>query len=509
VSAKQGMTTFEYGLSASQSKITSLFITSYFCALILMGFVITSDQFQHWFVIPVMLCGILIGSDAVDWMRGRANLFDPAGLLGFLGFHFFFLAPLLHVMWDQWMLYITPPPDWRPWLGGMAILNCLGLLAYRSSRGPCYGRSPLLPRELVWRMAPTKFFPIVSLALVITGLLQLWIYQQYGGIQGYISTYMESRAAGFTDEGFKGMGILFTVSESFPILAMMAFVIYARQHKATKSWNVLLAVLLLYFILLMLFGGLRGSRSNTLYSLMWGVGMLHVFVRPVSKKILAIGLVFLIAFMYVYGFYKESGLQALTAFEGQAARAEMEQKTGRTFQGLLLGDLGRSDVQAFLLYRLWAAPTNYEYAWGRTYLGTAALLVPRAIWPERPVTKVKDGTEAMFGKGSHRPGMWEAANVYGLAGETMLNFGPLAVPLAFIVLGLGVKKVRRLSAALDEQDIRLLMIPFLLILAANVLVSDSDNLLWWTVKSGMVPFLVIAAGSSKSFIRSSHLSVSQ
>ena len=492
-----------------QNEIVSFYIASCACVLIFTGFVLTSDQLQHWFVIPIMMCGVIIGSDAVEWMRGRMNLFDPAGLLGLLGFHFFFLAPLLHVMWDQWMPYIDPPADWRPWLGGMAILNCLGLFIYRFSRGSHHNiLTHVARREPIWQVAPKKFTLVISLALVITGLLQIFVYQQLGGIEGYISAYTESRETAL-DSRFKGMGLLFTVSESFPILAMMAFAMYAREHRSARSWTILATVLLGYFVLLMLFGGLRGSRSNTLYSLFWGVGMLHLLVRPVSKKILAIGLIFLLSFMYVYGFYKESGIKALIAFEGQSSLTDMEHKTGRTFHSMLLGDLGRSDVQAFLLYRLWLSPTNYDYAWGRTYIGTAAILVPRAFWSDRPPTKVKEGTEAMFGRGSYHSERWQSAHVYGLAGETILNFGALAVPFAFIVLGLVVKKVRLALATLDVHDLRRLLIPFLVILTVNILTSDSDNLLWFIVKFSVVPFLVIVTGCNKSFLRSAHLSVSR
>src|SRR5919106_2886701 len=227
----------------------SLFVSFVICGLIVLGFVTTADQFVHWFVFPVLACGTIIGMDAIDWLRGRFGLLDPAGLLGVLGFHFFFLAPLLHIHWDQWIGYIVPPTDWRPWLGGMACINCLGLLIYRLVRGARVPQSPLLPRQPVWRMAPNKFIPIMCFALLITALLQFWVYQKYGGILGYISTYEESTIGG---DAFKGMGIVFTVSESFPIVALMGFSLYAGRHRPAGSWLVLSLAMLIYFMLLML-----------------------------------------------------------------------------------------------------------------------------------------------------------------------------------------------------------------------------------------------------------------
>ena len=96
--------------------------------------------------------------------------------------------------------------------------------------------------------------------------------------------------------------------------------------------------------------------------------------------------------------------------------------------------MGRCGVQSYLLYHL-VQSNDYEYALGRTYVGSISLLIPRSVWPDRPPNKRQEGTEALFGSGSHVPGEFEVTWLYGLAGETMLNFGPLAVPFAFAVLG--------------------------------------------------------------------------
>ena len=78
-------------------EVGSVLIAVYLCLLTVMGFVVASDRFLHWFVLRVTCCGVMIGIDAVDRLRGRVHLFDPVGILGLFGLHFFFLAPLLHV----------------------------------------------------------------------------------------------------------------------------------------------------------------------------------------------------------------------------------------------------------------------------------------------------------------------------------------------------------------------------------------------------------------------------
>jgi len=450
-------------LCLAQANAANVFISSYICIWIVFGFVAASDQFLHWFVIPVLFCGILIGSDAVAWFRGRLNVFDPVAIFGLLGFHFFFLAPLLHVYWDYWMAYVIPPPDWRDWLGNMAFLNFLGLLAYRVSR------NTILPHEqerskTLWRLDRQRFLTIVSFALLITGGLQLGVYVRSGGVLGYIQAYTEGATA------FRGMGWIFMISESFPILALMALSVYAERKDFGKSWAILALVLFAFLVLKVLFGGLRGSRSNTVWGLFWAVGIVHFWIRPVSKKLIFVGCIFLVLFMFFYGFYKGAGLDALRAFESAEARAELTQETNRGLETAVLGDLGRSDVQAFLLYRLTTPGSDYEYAWGRTYLGAAAILIPRAIWPGRPVNKVKEGTEAQYGRGSYIPGIWQSSRVY----------------------------------ALEPADSRLILLPFLVNLCFVVLVSDSDNILFFFIKNGAVPLAVLALSSSKPVVARSN-----
>jgi hypothetical protein len=414
-----------------------------------------------------------------------------------LGVHFFFLAPLLHVAWDYWMRYVIPPPDWRPWLGGMAILNCLGLIIYRMSRETFFQHSMRKKaRQTVWQLDQKRLTPILLLSLVITAGLQILVYRQYGGLSGYVAAY-EAR-----EEAFEGMGWFFMLSESFPILAMMGFAFYGRNNMLVRTWPVLAVVLVVFLLLQMLFGGLRGSRSNTVWALFWAVGIIHFWIRPVPRKLIYAGVIFLVLFMYLYGFYKGVGSQALYAFEGAEARVELAEETGRSLESTVLGDLGRSDVQALLLHNLVMAVSDYEYAWGRTYLGAVALLIPRALWPERPPTKVKEGTEAQYGMGWYVPDTrLKSSRVYGLAGEAMLNFSPVAVPFTFVLLGLSVGYVRRLLFDSPPFDARLFLFPFCVNFCFALLTSDSDNLLFFSIKNAAVAFLVIGLSSRRDQLR--------
>jgi len=488
----------------------SSFISFFLTLSILIEFLPRSEQYWHWFVIPVALSGILIGIDAVDWFRGRLNIFDPVGILGLLGFHFFFLAPLLHVRWDSWLEpWYTPPPDWRPWLGYMAILNFMGLCIYRLSRSP--GITPAKhqsKRKIIWTVNQKRFIPVLTIFLLLSAALQVLTYQKFGGVMNYINA-ATSTSPDADSSQFQGMGMIFIVSESFPILAMMGFAVYAQKYKRLRTLPVLIGVLMVFLVLQMFFGGLRGSRSNTIWALFWALGMIHFWLRKVSKKEIAVGLVLLVLFMYVYGFFKSGGVESVQ--NALQDRSATEEKSGRTWKGLLLGDLGRSEVQAFVLYRIVRHNSDYEYAWGRTYFAGTIILIPSAILPNKPPNKYLEGTDVMSGKGSYNPqepGRWVASKVYGLTGEVMLNFGPLPVPLAFIVLGVMVGRVKRCLVTWDSGDIRLLLLPVMVNFCFVVLISDLDNDIFFLLKNAGFPILLICLIHKKIVVDPQNASLS-
>jgi len=477
------------GASCLRDWIVSLSL----CCAITGAFLAVDQRCFHWFAIPVLACGIIIGADVVSWVRGRVDLLDPAGIIGLLGFHFFFLAPFLHVVWDWWMAYVTPPREWRDWLGGMALLNLLGLLAYRCFRTVNLTRGGVAKQPAAtWRFKRTRLAGILLAVLLASALLQIRVYSDFGGISGYINAYMEGeRHYGSPYSAFVGKGWIFTFSEAFPIVAWLGFLAFFRDSKLMRSWPLILASMLPFFGLLILFGGLRGSRTNTVCGLFWAVAAVHLFVRPLSRRLLAAGMAFLLSFMYLYGFYKAAGTYGMDALKTADGLHDLAEKSGRTWKALLLGDLGRADLQAFILYRVLAPGSDYRYAWGGTYVGATALLIPRAIWPGRPATKIRWLTDLEMGSGAYASGQWLSSRVAGLAGEGMLNFGPVAVVPLYALFGLAVGAFSRFARSLDPLDSRRLALPVFLLSIVLALVNDSEILVFGLIKNGVVPMAMV------------------
>lgn len=484
-------------MNFADNDVSSFIISAYIFFSISVFVALSSEQFIHWFLIPITISGILIGNDAINWIRGRYTVFDPIGIIGLLGIHFFYFAPLLIIAWDYRILYVLPIDDWRPWLGTMAILNSFGIIIYNVSRNTFFSvLKTSIPR--IWQLDIKLFSNIAFLALVITFILQIAIYIQFDGVIGYITSIDTIVNSGVAK--FNGFGALFTVSESFPIILFIVFAVYAYRTKSCSSWTMLISIVILFLILRIFFGGLRGSRSATIWALFWIFGIIHLWLRPISRKLVYIGIVFLIAFMYFVGFFKTLGSQLFDVAQSTASIAQLEKQTNRSFQVVAISDLSRADIQAYLLFRLSSRDSDYEYAWGRTYFSGIVSPIPSAIWADKPPTKVKEGTDVLYGRRAYEQGVYRASQIYGLAGEAMLNFTPIVVPFMFIVLGFVVARVRYWLLMWDTDDSRRLLLPFFIIFCFLILVNDMDNNLIYLVQNGLIPVVIIWLSSTKKVI---------
>ena len=442
----------------------------------------------HWFLLPVMACGVLAGSDVIGWLRGRLDLFDPKTIIACLAFYGFFVAPILHVVWGRFgvgnEMFLWG--DWRTWLGTMACLNALGLLAYHWAHNFQLARAT--GSSTRWEVDHKKFYAVFTFALACSIAGVVTFISSLDGIPGIIEAYENNQ------EAFVGKGWLLVLAWPLAILSFI-FVVFLwtdRQRKDRRRLSTGLLFLSIagigHFILL----GWYGSRASTIWALFWMAGIIHYRFRKLSPKLMSLGLIFLITFMYFYGFYKEQKRVGLEVLRSPVMWLEPDGYE-RDLKYLLLGDLARADSNALILHNLIKDPGDYDYRWGLTYAGAFSILIPRKIWPERPEFKVEAGTEAQLGKASP----WRSSRVYGLSGEAMLNFGPLGIVPIFALLGIALGWYRRKLKSWGPSDSRMLIAPFFSILFATAFVGDSDNLVFAALTEGAVVVAAIFAASKR------------
>lgn len=429
--------------------------------------VVFDARLQHWFMLPVTVCGVLIALDVVGWIRRQFDIFDPQALLALLGLHFFYLAPILHVTLDHWGLFVSPPEEWRDALGTMAILNAVGLLVYRWLLS-----FPVRGRHTAWggQLNLSRFYLVGSIA-VAAGVLAFGLeILMFGGLSGFLAVMTQDR------EALTGMGWLLMLAESFPLIAFALVLVRWRETLARRR-SLVVWLLVALAMVQFLVGGLRGSRSNTVWPVLLALILVHLVVFAISRRALLVCGVIFVLFMYVYGLYKSAGVEVVDVVRGDRSIEELSSETGRDLPKVLLNDLARADMQAVLLDRKRHGEGDLGY--GVTYLGAVTLLAPGWLLPERPDSKLVVGTEVLLGQGSYDrdTGQW-ATRIYGIGGEAMLNFGVLGAPLSFIPLGLLVRWSRRFyRRARDQTDlVPKLLAPALGVATVLVLSSDLDNI---------------------------------
>lgn len=464
------------------------------CFTAIMFFAATDSYTRHWFLLPVFLCGVSIAPDSIRWLRGSIDIFDVRALISVIGIHFFFLAPILHTYWRGDITDLITPPDWRPWLGGMAILNWFGILAYLYfSRLPTgswtYARSS-------FRATVPGRAVIVMPAFFLASVLALAYYiAAHGGLQSlFVKGAMDTR---YASTGLLGM--IMALAYSTPVLGAMTvtFLRISAQGRRQVNSAVVAFALLPFLPLPFLVGGHQGARSAILYVLFWIGGMFHFFWRRANRTVVVTAMIAAVALMYTWTIFKKGGVDNITRLRQGQTLGEVTHRSSISTQGMLLGDLSRTDIQALFLSRLIGKDNSYRYRWGTTYFTGVFTYIPRFIWPSKPTVtrRIAAGVEMQLGSTSvtekSKQTRGAAGNamtrVYGLAGEAMLNFSYVSIPFAFALWGYLVRRCRLLLYQSQQGDAVLLFLPFFTYVCAMMLYMDSDNIIANLILRGMFP----------------------
>jgi hypothetical protein len=464
----------------------NIVISGAVCFFISLLLSIASVNVLHWSLLPLILCGTLIGADAVAWFRNQVDIFDPKGLIGIVGFHFFFLSPLLQIMWNVPLL--GQVSDNRTWLGLMAIINSLGIVIYLWTSS--LGFSGIPSSTGYFRLIdPGKASWILPLGIMIAFVAQLYVFIQVGGFQGMIQSHEA------TDGGviYYKTGIPRMLGHALPMLVMLMLTQMRGTFNTNRPTFITFTVILVVMgILQFLITGFSGSRSSVIWGVFGIVGVYHYFWRRITPRQVLIGLIPLVLFMYVYGFYKSAGSKAFGLFTGEVSAETLTYKTQRSFSGLLIGDLSRADIQAFELYVLLNAPYEYDLRWGKTYFTSVVPFIPYWIWLNKPrQEKVLAGGDLIYGRGWARSDIsWRrSSRVYGLGGEAMLNFSWPVIPIMYGVWGFLVGRFRRSLLYRIPNDARFLLTALVSMLLVQILISDMDNIfamiLWHIAVPGL------------------------
>ena len=459
-----------------ETRLPAIFFSTISCALYLFYYLLFIEGSKvEISTVFLFFSGSLIFSDGVRWLRGDLEVYDPAGILGCLGLLYFYICPLLQQKWGYWP-HLRDLSDSRVWLDLWASCSLIGVILFKTMVTLSENSKRIPKTRYIWLFRPQRFFYMMALLLCISILAQVYVYYKFGGISGFIEIYTQRQAAQMgmsVKDPFKGYGTLMLIAESFKPLFALSVIYYFKDFKFTKSNAFLLAYLSTCLVVFLVFGGLRGSRSNTLVPLFIAAGMYHLVVRRISIRMMLLFGMVALTFLFGYSAYKVGGISKISTFFIEGREAGKLSETNRMIKHLLVRDLCRQDVQT-LAFREFAGG-ELEYIWGRSYVNGIFSVIPTSLIRNKAVQLTKEKTEMIHGKGAFVEGGPRQTTVtLGQPGEAFINFGFLGYFGFFCICGAFVGRIRSTFNTLSQRDVRRYYLPIISYLVILMFFTDMN-----------------------------------
>ncbi|WP_168396855.1 hypothetical protein [Acinetobacter indicus] len=462
------------------------FLFSIICSLL--SAVMVGIDFVY-IAIPFFLGSLcLLEAISLGYRRG-GTLFHPYLFVSLILIWVLILSPIASLYYKQYLFLSPKEIDWNKWVYicfwfyfFIAILHYICGLFFLKKVSPSVVRYELKKRSALF---------ICSLFLVFSLLCQIFVFAKFGGIMGYMTTWSEDRTE------FDGLGTLLMLAEPFPILALLSLCLFVKKEDLKRPLLFIVSIFIIFFILKLLFGGFRGSRSNTIWGLFWFAGIVHLYYFKLKKSHLITGLIFLMIFMNVYSLYKSFGVDAFSMQYSLEDTGRFEDNPTIT---ILLNDFSRIGLHSYMLYQYYDF-SFYDIKFGQTYLFTLNKVLP--FWSEIDLySKNSAGSEILYDRKSSLVFQdFHNSRVYGAYGEAFLNFGPVLAVFIFGLFSTFIAFIDNLVRKFSNTDPYLFLIPFFANFSLMCLLVDSDNLLFFFFKNGFLVFLFLFSVKKFAMIR--------
>lgn len=463
-----------------------------FLAVLSIYFLSDDFVFKYYFIVA-FFCGVLVAKDFVEWLMRRKDSFDPAFLISIPLFFIVFVSPVMQVTWDFWP-YLPPLTYDEDWIFYWFSLNAIGLLIYRAILDLHFYGVGGARIKTFWYIDEKKFIPALKIAIFVAVLCQAFIYAKFGGVSSFVDTFTERQAAGVKEEDpFEGLGVVTIIAESFKYCFSMLVIYKLRNSDFAKTNKFLFLMVLCLFVIFLPFGGLRGSRSSTIFAIFFAVGMYHLWIRKLTVANIISFILFGSIFISGYYWYKVAGLSGIGAIFDDSQKVQLHESRQDSTKYIIARDLGRMDIQALALREMLADDgRGPDFALGRTYVTAVFAIIPRAIFPKKPPQITKEKTEIIYGNGAYDPNAARQTTlVLGQFGEMFVNFGIAGIFLYYSLLAIFIGKVREMIFGLNHEDARKFILPVLCFLPILFLITDFNVIFQQVTRYLMVPVLVI------------------
>jgi len=319
---------------------------------------------------------------------------------------------------------------------------------------------------------PNIIFTCLLFLTIIPILSQYYMISLSGGIQEYFVS-MKLRVISWS-----GLGYIYILRDFLPIINLIFFMILIIfDFKNKKSW---LIVYIFHLILTLLIGGMTGSRSAVLNTILFNIIAYHYLVKPIKLRILIISFFALIVSSTIL----YSARQQVN-FDGDKISLLNE-----NFD--LLESLKERSTSIYGIIPLNIIYSNEfnNFQYGLTYLTSVSNFIPKFIWPGKPASSGIILTKFYWGAN------YEGSSNFstGIVAEGVMNYGYALGPFIGFFLGLilayNILKVfrflrRYLKKSIIDNYVKIkyekiikyiFLIIVLLPLIGNATMSESNNL---------------------------------
>jgi hypothetical protein len=449
---------------------------------------IVRPEAAGWYLVPSTSLFLIGVAMIIEGWRRRRSVLTPLVVGGLMIAWNLGLSPILVAALDHRPAFAWIGSPLRDALAPVGAFHLLGVLlgfgiihlVWRPTA--LWGKAvatPIIHEPWQYRRRP---FLLVT---AVTAAMMLYVIARVGPAE-FFSPMMGAQDVTF----MAGLGLPLWLGESVFLVIALWLLLAARKRGMRIGLVGLVTICGMFLVAKLAFGGLHGSRSATIWAMLWLLLLFDSIVRPVRRSEWVAIAVGGFLFTYAYGFYKSLGAEAGAALLDQAVRTGLAEDFNRTGEDVVLGDLSRAAVHGLLWERLITRDAA-ELGNGRTYLAALTLWLPSGLLADPLPSKSVVGSAIENNLTISSARQVPATRQYGISGEAALNFGVIGFiigPLLY-VLAVGILQ-RRESLSLARGSPQGLLISRLLAtLMVSVMLSDLDN--WIVLLVRLSPLLAV------------------
>ena len=274
-------------------------------------------------------------------------------------------------------------------------------------------------------------------AIVALGAL-VFIYIKLGGYGRIAQLYADRLETSVTEnDPLEGLGVVQALANTAPLWIFACVMLRPWRSRVVRSLAFAQLVVLGW-----LSSGVFGNRQGMMFVIFFATFIYHTFVRRISRRAAQlVGICIAVAALAMIPFKFGIEFSELGDLSKNFADQRGVQLSMGPISFFLFRDLSRFDVQVRALEAV--QQSGYELALGRSFVGAAAAIVPKAIWKDKPDTFAKEKSDIVRQTETNQSD--ETTLLFGMPGEYLVNFGVPGYLLSFVVIAWLIWLINRIG----------------------------------------------------------------